>query len=342
MENSVSGLYKIFGVELSPYSVKVRSYFRYKGINHKWIVRSFENQKEYKRYARIPIVPLVVTPDDKPLQDSTPLMETLENEIEGPSMTPEDKDLAFISRLIEEYADEWVNKPLFHYRWNYKEDEKSASRKIASYFMPEFLQKVPFFGLLLLTLFSLFIANRQKSRRHWLGTFPENTKVIEDSFEGLLSILDKHLSNRSYLFGEKPCLGDFGLWGQLYNLYQDPTPKALIKKQAPNVEKWIERMLSPKDEGSYESLKTLELTLSPLLEKEVAGVFLPWAHENQIALKRREKAFKIKVKGNFFEQGPIKYQSKSFQTLKDLFKEMDKSPDLENYLKKTKCWELLS
>ena len=37
-------------------------------------------------------------------------MERLEREIEGPSMIPEDKDLAFISRLIEEYADEWVNK----------------------------------------------------------------------------------------------------------------------------------------------------------------------------------------------------------------------------------------
>jgi len=338
----VSGLYRIYGVELSPYSVKVRSYFRYKGINHKWIVRNFENQKEYKRYAKIPIVPLVVTPNDKSLQDSTPLMEKLEGEIEGPSMIPEDKDLAFLSRLIEEYADEWVNKPLFHYRWNYKLDELSASREIATYFMPKYIEKIPFLGWLLLNLLSLFVANRQKSRRHWLGTFPENTAVVEESFEGLLKILDNHLSNRSYLFGEKPCQGDFGLWGQLYNLYLDPTPKNLIEKQAPNVEKWIKRMLSPKDEGPYESLKTLESTLSPLLEEQVAGIFLPWASENQSALKDSKKSFKIEVKGNFFEQRPIKYQSKSFQILKNLFKEMDKSSDLESYLKKTNCWELLS
>ena len=31
--------YRIFGAEISPYSVKVRSYFRYKGIEHEWIVR---------------------------------------------------------------------------------------------------------------------------------------------------------------------------------------------------------------------------------------------------------------------------------------------------------------
>ena len=33
-------VHRIFGIELSPYSVKVRSYFRYKGIPHEWVVRS--------------------------------------------------------------------------------------------------------------------------------------------------------------------------------------------------------------------------------------------------------------------------------------------------------------
>ncbi len=32
--------YRVFGSEFSPYSVKVRSYFRYKRIQHEWLVRS--------------------------------------------------------------------------------------------------------------------------------------------------------------------------------------------------------------------------------------------------------------------------------------------------------------
>ena len=32
--------YRVFGSEFSPYSVKVRSYFRYKRIPHEWLVRS--------------------------------------------------------------------------------------------------------------------------------------------------------------------------------------------------------------------------------------------------------------------------------------------------------------
>ena len=36
----MSDVYRIYGSEMSPYSVKVRSYFRYKGIPHSWIPRN--------------------------------------------------------------------------------------------------------------------------------------------------------------------------------------------------------------------------------------------------------------------------------------------------------------
>ncbi len=40
----MAGGYRIFGAEMSPYSVKVRSYFRYKGIPHQWILRNAASQ----------------------------------------------------------------------------------------------------------------------------------------------------------------------------------------------------------------------------------------------------------------------------------------------------------
>jgi len=67
--------YHIHGIELSPYSVKVRSYFRYKGIPHRWIPRSLDADGEYQKFAKLPLVPLVVTPDNKGIQDSTPIIE---------------------------------------------------------------------------------------------------------------------------------------------------------------------------------------------------------------------------------------------------------------------------
>ena len=113
----MAGGYRIFGSELSPYSVKVRSYFRYKQLPHEWILRGPANRTEFERYAKLPLIPLVVTPDDAGLQDSTPLMEQLDAVRPEPSIHPDDPALAFISALIEEYADEWGNKAMFHYRW---------------------------------------------------------------------------------------------------------------------------------------------------------------------------------------------------------------------------------
>src|ERR687888_2816551 len=97
--------YRIFGSELSPYSVKVRSYFRFKGLRHDWIARSPAVQAEFQKYAKLPLVPLVVTPEGEGIQDSTPIIERFE--AKEPSLRPDDAALAFLSALIEEYGDEW-------------------------------------------------------------------------------------------------------------------------------------------------------------------------------------------------------------------------------------------
>ena len=70
---AMSDVYRIFGSENSPYSVKTRQYFRYKGIPNEWILRTGASMEEYKKYARLPIVPAVATPDDEAMQDSTPI-----------------------------------------------------------------------------------------------------------------------------------------------------------------------------------------------------------------------------------------------------------------------------
>jgi hypothetical protein len=49
--------YRIIGAEMSPHSVKVRAYFRYKAIPHQWILRNAASQAEYEKYAKMPIIP---------------------------------------------------------------------------------------------------------------------------------------------------------------------------------------------------------------------------------------------------------------------------------------------
>ena len=119
--------YRIFGAEMSPYSVKVRSYFRYKAIPHQWILRNAGSQAEYEKYAKMPIIPLVVTPEGIGIQDSTPIIDQIEKLYPEPSIHPDEPVARFISALIEEFGDEWGNKWMFHYRWARDVDQISSA-----------------------------------------------------------------------------------------------------------------------------------------------------------------------------------------------------------------------
>src|SRR5271156_132336 len=132
----MSNEYHVHGIELSPSSVKVRSYFRYKGIPHRWIPRSLDTEGEYQKFAKLPLVPLVVTPNNEGIQDSTPIIEFVEARHPDPSIHPADPATKFISALLEEFGDEWGNKWMFHYRWAREADILSAAGRIARSMMP--------------------------------------------------------------------------------------------------------------------------------------------------------------------------------------------------------------
>ena len=106
--------WRLLGSENSPYSIKVRSYFRYKSINHRWILKQMasEESAEIANRAKLPIVPTVSSPDESILQDSTPIIELLEaSSSSGPSIHPASASMRFLSCLLEEFSDEWVAQP---------------------------------------------------------------------------------------------------------------------------------------------------------------------------------------------------------------------------------------
>jgi len=125
-----AGEYSIIGRPESGYSMKVLSALRYKGVAHQWMDR-FRNHKLYREHAQVQLIPLVFLPDGSSMQDSTPILELLEERHPEPSVHPDDPALRFLSELLEEYGDEWANKLMFHYRWGYPADQKHRSKTLA-------------------------------------------------------------------------------------------------------------------------------------------------------------------------------------------------------------------
>ncbi|MHA7837136.1 MAG: glutathione S-transferase family protein [bacterium] len=326
----MSAPYRIYGVELSPFSVKVRSYFRYKQVPHRWIVRNAETMAEYQAFARIPIIPLVVTPDEEGIQDSTPIMEKIDAHFPEPSTHPEDPISAFVSRLLEEFGDEWGNKWMFHLRWARPEDQQSAAGRIAATMAPAGDEQARL-------AIREKVIERMLGRTHFVGSNEQTAPQIEASFREAIAQLERHLADRPYLFGGRPAFGDFGLWGQIYNAWTDPTGAAWIESDAPHVLDWIHRMLRPGVEGGFEAWTSLEPTLSPFLERQVGALFLPWSAANAAALAAGQESFSVELDGRTFAQQPQKYHAKSLEAIRERYRAVSGTSGLDALLERAGC-----
>ena len=226
-----------------------------------------------------------------------------------PSIHPDDAIADFISALIEEFGDEWGNKWMFHYRWARDVDQISSAGRIARMRGPgaDEAKHAAFAGQ---------VRARMVDRVWFVGSNEVTAPQIEAGFIDMLGLLDTHLATRPYLFGGRPAFGDFGLWGQIYEMWTDPTAGAIIGGGAPHVLDWVHRMLWPKAEGKFEAWPTLEPTLMPILRKQVGAQFMPWTCANEKALAASQEEFSVTLGDKIWTQKPQKYHARSLGVLR--------------------------
>ena len=318
--------YIVIGSEESPYSVKVRAYFRYKGIPHQWRGRR-EAADLFAKHARLPLVPLVVTPAGKGIQDSTPIIDAMEAEFPEPSVHPAGV-AGFVSALLEEFGDEWGNKWMFHMRWAREVDQVAVSRRFAA--EAEDVETA-----------AKAIRERMVPRVWFVGANEVTAPQIEQSLADALPLLDAHLAHRPYLFGARPAFGDFGLWGQIYECGRDPTAGAMVAK-APHVVAWVERMAHPEASGGFEDWPALAATLTPLLSDQIGSLFLPWSVANAAAIASLEDEFSVSLKGQTWTQKPQKYHARSLAALRARYAAVADDAALDAVLTATGCKPFLA
>ncbi|CAK0877014.1 unnamed protein product [Prorocentrum cordatum] len=286
--------YRVFGSAGSPYSVKVRSYFRYKDIDHVWVVRnSPEAMSEHAKYSKLPLVPTVVSPDGKAMQDSTPIIEAMEALFPEPAVHPADGALRFVSELLEEFGDEWGNKWMMHLRWYSASSGPTTdayARRIAAELRSGAPPDTPGLADEVAALAASF-KDRMLGRGFTVGSSEHTAPISKRSYLDAIVLLEAHFATgRPYILGRSPSMADFGLAGQLYQCFQDLLPgKDLLpgeqmRLHAPSVALWCERMVNPRpvSGGGFEAWPTLAGTLEPFLASQVA-MFLMWSDANSKA-----------------------------------------------------------
>jgi glutathione S-transferase len=292
----------------SPYSRKLRAVLRYRGIPYRWVLKGSPEAASLPKPAR-DLIPVLVFPDapDEAHIDSTPLIRRLEHDHSGRSVIPPDPAVAWLDALIEDYADEWLTKAMFHYRWAFPASAAKADKVTVLEHYPEVE------GADLAELAEAF-SRRQMARLEVVGSSQATAPLIEASYRRLLGLLDELLARAPFVMGRRPGSSDFGLFGQLSQLVLfDPNSVEIAVEVAPRTIAWVHRV---------EDLSWLEVTdddwidrdraaedLRPLLA-EIGRVYAPFLIANEAAVAEGLDRTECEIDGTLWTQRPFRYQAK--------------------------------
>jgi len=267
--------YKHYGWQVSYYSGKTRSYLRYKQIPFVDIEPTMRQmQGELKRRVGFTVIPVVVTPEDETLQDTSAIIDWFESKYPENSVYPSSPKQHLTALLFELLGDEWLLLPAMHYRWNFpkqnlhflqQEMGRSAMPKLFP-LLPEFLQR---------KLISP-VTNRLQGYCSSLGIVPKTIPAIEAWTEEVCDQLDAHFAEHDYLFGGRPSVGDYGLAGPFWaHLGRDPYPRDQLVAPRKHLRAWLDRVASGEPaSGDWLADDCVPETLVPILQRAM-GDFWP-------------------------------------------------------------------
>ena len=339
---------KLMGAPGSPYTRKLLAVLRYRHIPHRmlWGSHGFiSSGHEDLPEPKVRLLPTVYLPDEtgkvQAEVDTTPLIRRFEREYDGRSVIPSDPVLGFLNYLIEDYADEWLTKPMFHYRWAHEEDIANA-RKILIYWQNPAMTDEQADAL------GQQVGDRQIERLYVVGSNEETGELIEEKFISFLKVLDQLLMAQGYVLGTRPSSADFAIYGQMTQLgIVDPTPARLTNRLTPRVRGWIDRMddlsgLMPED-TDWLSTDAAKEMLQPLL-KEIGSAYTPVMLANAQAVMAGEKNFETAIDGRTWRQPTFPYQARCLHWLREAFSALDDTAQgtVRDILTETGCEPLLT
>ena len=305
----------------SPYTHKVKSLLAYRRIPYQFAFVSLPGEApEGLPRPPLPLFPCLYHPEEgggyRPTSDSTFQIQELEEHFTDRSVIPADPALAFLNYLLEDYADEWVTKMMFHYRWGIPENIEYASHALAL--------GIPGAPDSFVEFVRDTFAPRQIERLSGIvtGSLEVTGPMIEASYTRLLGILHRVLSTRPFVLGSRPGSSDFALQGQLVQLTRvEPSSTRLAREISPRVKVWCEVMDDLSGwpvEGQAGWLEREEVADSLAdLFCEIGRTYAPFLLGNAEALERGNENMECQIDGQRYWQRAFPYQAKCLHWIRE-------------------------
>lgn len=249
--------YRLLGAPVSYYTAKARAFLLQKRLPFTDVLatRAVFREEILPRVGW-PVIPVMITPADETVQDTSDMVDLLEIRHPDPPLVPRTPLRRFAALLFELYADEWIKVPALHYRWNHDRDfaVMEFGRNNDPDRSPEEQRKI---GEKIAAPFAAWLPP--------LGVSVTTIAAIEADYLALLAAFEEHFAIHPFLFGATPTLADCALFGPFHaHLYRDPNSGVVMRRHAPRVVAWLDRLQAPADIPNTPEPDVLPVSLLPV------------------------------------------------------------------------------
>lgn len=271
----------IYGGELSYFTRKLEAAMIFYGADFEMRSKTPEVAPEIEQRSGTHQVPVLHTPENWMIADTTPLLHLLDSRYPQRRMFP-DGPIGVLAHMVEEYFDEWVARTMVHYRWHYPDSAVFASERMTQ-------------------------GNREAAARvrEWgpracraTGTdSPQQQREAESEYVRILEAANSQLAETAYLLGERPTAVDCIVLGGLRaHTNMDPDPKE-VTANYPRVVAWAESEADQWD-GAGELAPFPESTpFAQFVLQEMVPTYRSYVLGNRDAQAAGAKAFHAEIYG---------------------------------------------
>ncbi len=307
--------YSLYTMDNSPYSDKIRALLRYKRlpvVEHTETVETRFSVLQARTGKTM--VPVVITPDDEALNDSTRIAARIEELAPTPPLVWQDPAMEALAMVLEDYADEWLVRIMLCSRW-YHEADAAQNRAIIACGMTHGIYGMDF----------------QRAAHEFpgpiiatiprMGATPENAAGWYAMVPRILAATAAALTDSPFLTGGRPHLADFAFYGQLNQIRRDPTGYEWIQQGPEAVREWMNRLeqaCNPAEDAPEGEPRADIEALAPLV-REAAQTYFRMAVANAVAIERGEREVHVELVESFdFEAPAARYNRKVFTAVLEL------------------------
>jgi len=273
--------YVIYGGELSYFTRKLEAACLFYGAHFEMRNKNQSDPATIESRSGTHQVPVLQTPENWMIADTTPIMHMLDGRFPTRRMYPAGTHGVLV-QIVEEYFDEWVARTMVHYRWHYPESAEFAAHIMADG-NPAIAERMLSWG--------------PRACRA-TGTDSEvQRKAAEAEYVRILEAAEKQLGETRYLMGDRPTAVDCIVLGGLRaHTYMDPVPKR-VTANYPAVVSYAEGGLDQWDGSGALPAFPKTTTFGEFVLGEMVDTYEPYVLANGAAQQAGAKAFHADIYG---------------------------------------------